>query len=157
MHRPPRVRRSRPAGRRANAGFTLIETLVAVGIAGVLSSSPTRALEGQLLRARRSDALVALMQAQLAQERFRANHSSYGEPGRRSACAALAGGPLPVEVAPSAADGFELRRHRHRPAGTRRGCRTLRLRSPARSVVYASGSDAATANARRANRTCWSR
>ena len=74
-----RCTRPRSARRvRGNAGFTLIETMVTIGIAGVLSSVAYPSLEGQVMRARRSDALVALMQAQFAQERFRANNASYG-------------------------------------------------------------------------------
>ena len=34
--------RFRGSGRRASHGFTLVETLIAVGIAGVLSGIPTR-------------------------------------------------------------------------------------------------------------------
>ncbi|MEO7056219.1 MAG: type IV pilin protein, partial [Caldimonas sp.] len=66
------------ATRRLTRGFTLIETMVTVGIAGVLSSIAYPPLEGHVLRARRTDALVTLMQAQLAQERYRAEHRSYG-------------------------------------------------------------------------------
>ena len=51
--------RSRSARRvRCSAGFTLIETMVTIGIAGVLSSVAYPSIEGQLMRARRSDALV---------------------------------------------------------------------------------------------------
>ena len=59
-------------------GFTLIESLVAVSVAAVLSSVAYPSLEGHVLRARRTDALVALMNAQLAQERYRSNNNSYG-------------------------------------------------------------------------------
>jgi len=70
-----------PRRRRRHAGFTLIETLVTVGIAAVVSGFAYPSLEGQVLRARRADALVALvalLHAQLAQEQFRASNASYG-------------------------------------------------------------------------------
>ena len=59
------------ASSRRQRGFTLIETMIAVGIAGVLSSIAYPSLEGHVLRARRIDALASLMSAQLAQERTR--------------------------------------------------------------------------------------
>ena len=76
----PTFRITQPPARRVRrpGGFTLIETMVTVAVAGVLSSVAYPSLEGQVMRARRSDALVALMQAQLAEERFRANNASYG-------------------------------------------------------------------------------
>src|SRR5437762_9961775 len=59
-------------------GFTLIEMLCAVSVAGFLSSVAYPAFQLVLHKARRADALVAMMQVQVAQERHRASNAGYG-------------------------------------------------------------------------------
>ena len=150
---------SRPSRRASRQrGFTLIETMVTVGIAGVLSSIAYPSLEGQVMRARRSDALVALLQAQLAQERFRANNASYGTSPTIGVRADVAGGPLPdrrsVRAPPPASSCSPPPSPRQARDAS---CRHLRLASPRAASSYASGPDATTANGADANRACWSR
>jgi len=147
--------RSRPAGRRASRGFTLVETLIAVGIAAILSGIAYPSLEGQLLRARRSDALVSLMQAQLAQERHRANHRSYGDLAAIGVRPRSLSGHYAIDVAASAADGYKLVATATGRQAHDATCRTLRLVVAGGSVVFASGPDAAASNAAAVNRTCW--
>jgi type IV pilus assembly protein PilE len=142
---------------RRGAGFTLIETLIAVAIAGVLSSIAYPSLEGQTMRARRTDALVALMQAQLAQERFRANNASYGSLVEVGVRATSPAGHYQVAVVSSDAAGFALLASAvaSQARDTRR--RHLRLSVADAMLSYASGSDATTANGADANRACWGR
>ena len=59
-------------------GFTLVEMLCAVVVASVLSSIAYPSFLGVVHRARRAEALVVLMQVQMAQERYRADHPTYG-------------------------------------------------------------------------------
>jgi type IV pilus assembly protein PilE len=117
-------------------GFTLIETLVTVAIAGVLSSVAYPSLEGQVLRARRTDALVALLQAQLAEERYRANNASYGSLAEAGLRATSSAGYYTVQVASAGTDGYALlasanarqaRRHMPIPAPHAQRC-VARLR-----------------------------
>ena len=147
--------RSRSAGRRAGRGFTLIETLIVVGIAGVLSLIAYPSLEGHLLRARRSDAMVSLMQAQLAQERHRANHRSYGDLAAIGVRATSLSGHYAIDVASTASNGYELVATATGRQARDADCRTLRLLVAGGNVVYASGPDAAASNAAVANRKCW--
>ncbi|MCE9659366.1 MAG: prepilin-type N-terminal cleavage/methylation domain-containing protein [Burkholderiales bacterium] len=147
--------RCRRGGRRASRGFTLIETLIAVGIAGVLSSIAYPSLESQVLRARRSDAMVSLMNAQLAQERHRANHRSYGDLAAIGVRPTSLSGHYTIEVAASATDAYELVATATGRQARDAGCQTLRLAVAGASVVYASGPDAAASNAATLNRKCW--
>ena len=136
-------------------GFTLIETMVAVGIAAVLSSIAYPSLESHVLRARRSDALVALMQAQLAQERFRASRTAYGSLAEIGVRDVSLSGHYALLVTANGADGYELvasaagRQRRDAP------CQVLRLAVVGANLAYASGSDAAASNPVDVNRRCW--
>ena len=71
------------------------------------------------MRARRSDALVSLMDAQLAQERHRANNRSYGDLAAIGQRRTSLSGHYAIEVAASALRRLRAGRHRHRPAGAR--------------------------------------
>lgn len=151
-------RHRHPTSRRCAAhGFTLVETLITVAIAGVLSSVAYPSLESQVMRARRTDAIVALLDAQLGQERFRANHASYGSLAEAGLRASSPGGHYRIAVVSSSAAGFELLASA--VAGQTRDakCRHLRLALVEGTLTYASGSDATTANGGDANRACWSR
>ena len=135
----------------------LIESLVAVAIAGVLSSIAYPSVEGQVLRARRTDALVALMQAQLAQERHRANHSGYGSLADLGLRDTSPAGHYRLQAAPNATGGFELLAGAVAAQARDVKCRYLRLSLADGALVQASGDDATTANGADANRACWNR
>jgi type IV pilus assembly protein PilE len=153
-----RSREPDTTGRRSRArGFTLLESLVTIAIAGVLSSIAYPSVEAQVLRARRTDALVALMQAQLAQERHRANNAGYGslaDLGLRSTSPA---GHYRLESAANGSGGYDVVASAVAAQARDVRCRVLRLSLADGALVQASGSDATTANAADANRACWSR
>ncbi len=59
-------------------GFSLIEILIVITIIGVLTAISYPSYTEYVLRSKRADAKFALLQAQLAEEKWRANHFSYG-------------------------------------------------------------------------------
>jgi type IV pilus assembly protein PilE len=60
------------------AGFTLLELLIAVAILGILASIAIPSYQSYIRKSRRADAIVALSRIQLAEEKWRANNTTYG-------------------------------------------------------------------------------
>ena len=60
------------------SGFTLMELMIVVAIVGILAAISYPSYTEYVTRSKRSDAKAALLQAQLAQEKYRANHVTYG-------------------------------------------------------------------------------
>ena len=63
----------------AQGGLTLVELLVVMSIMATLASLAYPSYTRYLHRSRCADALVALMQTQMAQERWRASHPAYAD------------------------------------------------------------------------------
>ena len=141
---------------RAVRGFTLIEMLVTVAVAGVLSSVALPSFEGQLQRARRADALVSMVQVQAAQERFRSNGASYGSLAAIGVAARSAAGHYTLQMASFDADGFVVSATANGVQARDTACAYMTLTSTGANVAYASGPTAALSNPTSANRACWS-
>jgi type IV pilus assembly protein PilE len=145
-----------PSLRRAAAGFTLIEMLVAASVASVLSSIAYPSFQGTLHKARRADALVALMQVQAAQERWRANHRAYGSLAEIGAPTTSSAGHYTLELLTADEDRYEVVAVATGSQAGDKACRHLKLTLDSATVTQASGADALVANAKAANRRCWS-
>jgi len=146
-----RLRQPRPA-----CGFTLIELMICIAVVGVLSSVAYPAFSGTLATTRRSDALVALMKVQVLQERYRADHASYGSLSQLGLDNASPSRHYQVEMLESSASGYVVRASAVGGQQRDTPCRHLRLTVDGLNLVYASGATDETNNASSANRRCWS-
>ncbi len=141
--------------RRAARGFTLIEILIALSMAGVLSSVAVPTFKGQLQKARRADALVTMMQVQLAQSRWRANGSGYATLAQIGVSSVSSAGHYRLALSSDADDHYEVLAA---ATGAQAGdtlCRNMLLRVSGANVVQASGPDSSVANPAATNRKCW--
>jgi type IV pilus assembly protein PilE len=145
-----------PQTTHAQRGFTLIELMVTVSVAGILSSVALPSFEGQLQKARRSDALIAAIQVQAAQERFRSNSASYGSLAELGLPAVSTSKHYALQITASDATGFELLATATGVQARDTACRYMQLRSVGMNLVHASGPDASLANPVATNRRCWS-
>lgn len=62
---------------RHHKGFTLIELMIVVAVAAVLAAIAIPAYQDYVTRAKRADAKDALLAVQLAEEKWRANNTTY--------------------------------------------------------------------------------
>ena len=145
----------RAAHRRAAAGFTLIETLAATAIVGVLASIAYPSFEGPILKARRTEGLTALMTLQMAEERWRSNNRRYATLDELGSPATTSTRLYALQVVSADENGYELRATAAGAQARDRACRRLTLSVSGANAVQASGPDATTTNDAAANRRCW--
>ena len=141
---------------RRHRGFTLIEMLVATGVTAVLSSVAYPSFQGTVHKVRRSDALVAMLQVQAAQERWRSNNTGYGSLDDVRVPARSAAGHYTLEVPVRSASGYEVVATAQGGQRHDASCRWLKLTVSGLNASYASGPDAGVANSADTNRRCWS-
>jgi type IV pilus assembly protein PilE len=142
----------RPRGAR---GFTLIEMLFALTVAGILSSLAYPSYLHVIQRVRRADALVAVMQVQMAQERHRGQHARFGSLADVGMNDASPGGHYDLKVEEATTTGYELYAQARGPQRSDKICRHLRLVVDGAQVMQASGPDEQVANGPSDNRKCW--
>src|SRR5215210_9544517 len=89
-------------------GFTAIELLIAMVIAGILAAIALPSFRGVVDRSRRADAIGALLIAQLAQERWRANQLAYGNLGDIGVSSTSSAGHYLLAASSLTSSGYEL-------------------------------------------------
>jgi type IV pilus assembly protein PilE len=141
--------------RAAAAGFTLIEMLVTMGIAGVLSSVAYPSFMGQVQKARRADVLVAMLNVQMAQERWRSNNRSYGSLSDIAVPSVSGARHYTLQISAATESGYDVMATATGVQSRDSACRYMKLSVASAELVYASGADATTANPAAANRLCW--
>ena len=93
-----------------HAGFTLIELIVTIAIVGIIAAIALPMFGEQVAKSRRSQAIATLTDLQLRQERWRANHATYGTLDQvvGTTAAAFNGAQENYDFSVSAADGTDV-------------------------------------------------
>jgi type IV pilus assembly protein PilE len=141
---------------RRQRGFSLIEMLCAVSVAGFLSSVAYPAFQAVMHKTRRSDALVALMLVQVAQERHRASHAGYGSLAEIGAADRSPARHYTLAVGAASETGYEVVATASGSQAGDIGCRVLKLVVDGADVTQSSMSAANVTNPAEENRKCWS-
>lgn len=141
--------------RRRHAGFTLVEMLIATSVSGVLASVAYPSVTGALQKVRRSEALVAVMQVQQAQERWRSGSNRYASLSEIGVPATAPGGHYRLSVLDPTAGGYVALAQATGAQAGDAACRYLKASVDAGNTVYSSGPTSDTTNGAQANRQCW--
>ena len=141
--------------RRAARGFTLIEMMCTVTVAGLLGSVAYPAYTGTVAKTRRADALAATMALQAAQERYRSGSTSYGRLSDLGVAAASPAGHYTLSVPAASATGYTLLAAATGSQASDGACRYMKVTAEGANLSYSSGSTDAAANDAAANRRCW--
>jgi type IV pilus assembly protein PilE len=144
------------ASSRRSRGFTLIEMMIATAVTGVLSSVAYPSYKSTVHKVRRSDALVAVLQVQSAQERWRSNNAGYGSLAQIRLPALSAAGHYALVLQVRSDNSYDLVATARGAQGDDAACRTMKLSVVGLDAVYTSGADADVSNGTTANRQCWS-
>lgn len=145
-----------PLNARRSRGFTLIELLCAVSVAGFLSSVAYPGFQSVIHKARRCDALVAMMQVQVAQERHRSAHSGYGSLDEIGIGAQSPSHHYTLAISASSESGYEVQATASGSQSADAACRVLKLKVDGANLIQSSGPSASTDNPAEVNRKCWS-
>ena len=136
-------------------GFTLVEMSIVVAIVAVLSSIAIPTYQSAVNKARRADALVALMDVHLAQSRFRANNAVYGNLSEIGTRPTSPSGHYAIDVSAATPAGFVVLATASGAQRADSNCGVMKLTVDGANVAYASGRDTSAGNDNAANKRCW--
>lgn len=140
---------------RLQHGFTLIEMMIVVAIAGILASVAVPNFQAPLYKARRADGITALLQLQMSQEQWRSGNRQYASLAELRVPATSSMRYYTLAVSEATASGYSLVATATGAQAGDRPCRVLRVTVANGQATHASGADEASTNADADNRRCW--
>lgn len=141
--------------RRRQAGFTLIELMIATSISGVLASVAYPSYSNAVQKIRRTEALVSMIQIQQAEERWRSGNGHYGTLEEVGVTSVVAGRSYQLSVGAISASGYEVLAVATGAQARDTNCRYMRFVVDGSNVTTRSGATDATDNPSQFDRKCW--
>jgi len=143
------------------AGFSMTELMIVVAVATVLLTVAVPTFQDTLRKSRRADAITALSQLQLAQERVRGQQTTYAAavasmPGSASATSPERYYDLTVDNASASSYTMTATASASSPQYADAKCRGLRVMMASGVITYASVNSVGDVDTTNTNR-CWPR
>lgn len=156
-------------------GFTLIELMFAIVIVAVLAAIALPSYQSQVRKSRRAEAVTFMSQVQQAQERWRANRTSYGNvfivssgalrgvgaAGDADAASThtTSGGYYSLSLATVTATGYAVQATALSSQLNDANCQFMQMTLTGGNIAYDSGTAVGSLNPTdsAANRRCWNR
>jgi type IV pilus assembly protein PilE len=146
------------AGSRRQHGFTLIEMMIVVAIIALLATVALPSYLEHVRKTRRADAITRIAQVQQAQERWRANSTTYGTLANLGIGATNADGYYTLSIGASpTATSYQVTASATGPQTGDTNCRVLRLTMSGADISLSSGATSSVTNTGLANNRCWNR
>jgi type IV pilus assembly protein PilE len=136
-------------------GFTLIELCVALAVVAILSAIAYPSFHKVVLKSRRSDAHVALMQLAQSQARWRASHTVYATLKELNVADVSPQGHYQLAVKNISTTDFELVATAMPIQSPDEPCQVLKIKNTAGQVTHESGASEAVQNPPKLNQSCW--
>ena len=138
-------------------GFTLIELMIVVAIVAVLTAIALPSFFGQVRKSRRADAITRISQVQQAQERWRANNTTYGTLANTGVAATNSDGYYTLTVPANSATGYEVLATATGSQLSDANCKFMKLTLAGGDSTFTSGPTGALGNSATLNNQCWNK
>ena len=159
LKNPPHMNITSPLASHRARGFTLIELMIAVAVAGILVAVALPSFLDSIRKGRRSEAFSALSAIQLSQERWRSNKATYTATlSDLNVNGTTSGGNYTLAVTANTATGYEATADGSASAQRNDGqCARLSVKVDRGAITYGSCTGSGCTFSYAATDKCWSR
>jgi type IV pilus assembly protein PilE len=131
--------------------------MIVVAVVALLAAVAIPTYLDHIRKTRRGDAIGRIAEVQQAQERWRANNTTYGTLANVGVAASTANGYYTLSVSGTSATGYQVTASATGAQVSDANCRFLQLTMAGGNTSLSSGATSAVTNTGAANNRCWNR